>query len=134
VPVRVRGERATGLVSTSFAVAVVVGLVALCANVAIGLWVRSTVDAVTEDAAARVAMAPVGGDLAAVAERSESEARALLGAEGDRVGLDWERLGPDRVVLRVRHPGVSLAPRMLGDRLAVGRVDRTIVIRREGVR
>lgn len=129
-----RSERGTGLISTAFSVAIVVGLVGLCANVAIGLWVRSTVDAVTEDAAGRVAAAPPDRGLRTAAATAEAEARAVLGSEGDRVEMDWVELGPERVVLHVTHPGVSLAPRMLDRRLAVGRIDRTIVVRREGPR
>jgi hypothetical protein len=115
-------------------VAIVVGLIGLCANVAIGLWVRSSVEAVGEDAAVRVAAAPAGQDLGAVADRTTADARRLLGAEGARVHLDWVELGPDRVVLHLTHPGTSVAPRMVADRLTVGRLDRTFVVRREGPR
>lgn len=126
-----RSERGAGLLSTVVGVGVVMGLVAVAANVAIGLWARTTVDAVTEDAARRVARAPHDADLAAVAAHAGEDARRLLGRHGQRIRLDWLELGPDRVQLRVRSPGAPVLPGLSGSAIVVGEVDRVVSVRRE---
>jgi hypothetical protein len=126
-----RSERGAGLLSTVVGVGVVMGLVAVAANVAIGLWARTTVDAVTEDAARRVARAPHDADLAAVAAHAGEDARRLLGRHGQRIRLDWLELGPDRVQLRVRSPGAPVLPGVSGSAIVVGEVDRVVSVRRE---
>ena len=124
-------ERGSGLLGAVFGVAIVVALVGLAANVAVGLWTRSTVDAVADDAARRVASTPAGADVHARATDAVAAARRLLGPYGSRVGLTFESLGPRSVVLRVRAPGVSLLPRMIRGGPVVGAVDRRVVVRRE---
>lgn len=126
-----RSERGAGLLSTAVGVGVVLGLVAVAANVAIGLWARTTVEAVTEDAARRVARAPHDADLAAVAADAARDARRLLGRHGRRIHLEWIELGADRVQLRVRSPGAPLLPRVAGSAIAVGELDRVVSVRRE---
>jgi hypothetical protein len=111
---------------------IVMALVGLAANVALGLWTRSTVDAVAYDAARRVASTPAGDDPSVRAREATAEARRLLGPYGREVDLDFETLGPPSVVLHVRAPGVALLPRMLHDGPVVGGIDRRIAVRREG--
>lgn len=107
----------------------VAGLVGFAANVAIGLWTRSTVEAVAHDVATRVASTPLE-HRAEAADAAVESARRLLGAHGRRVELGVESVDPE-VVLRVRSPGVSLLPRMIGPRVAVGAVDQRLVVHGE---
>lgn len=125
-------ERGSGLLSAVLGVGIVMVLVGLAVNVSLGLWIRSTVDSVAYDAARDVATAPAGLDGSVVRRAAIDRARAALGPYGDRARLDFE--GPvddDRVVLRVRAPGVSLLPRILGGGPIVGAIDRRIVITAE---
>jgi hypothetical protein len=126
-----RGERGSGLLSTTLGVAVLIALLGLSANVALGLWTRTTVESVAEDAARRVAQAPQGTDLAVAASAAAADARRLLGRYGRQVRLDWIELGPGSVRLRVRAPGATLLPRMVGRTPVVGALDRVVVVRRE---
>ena len=129
-------ERGTGLLGTTIGLATVIAMLGFAANVAIGLWTRSTVDSVAYDAARSVATAPsaVTSD-AASQGRVEADAidaaKDQLGDLGDRVELGFES-GVDVVVLHVRAPGTALLPRMIGGGPVVGAIDRRIVIRREG--
>ncbi len=124
------GQQGAGLLGTLFGVAAVIVMVGVAANVALGLWARSTIDAAAYDAARRVASTPAGADAADRARRAASDTRARLGATGRSVELTFETLGPPDVVLRVRAPGVSLLPRIVSAPV-VGSLDRRIVIRRE---
>lgn len=122
-------ERGSGLLSAVLGVGVVMALVGLASNVALGLWTRSTVDSIAYDAARAVATAPAGVDPVQARQRAIERARELLGPHGRRVDLRFEPdPAADVVVLRVRTPGVSLLPRMLGSGPVVGGLDRRIVL------
>ncbi|MFN7149806.1 MAG: hypothetical protein ACK4V6_10030 [Microthrixaceae bacterium] len=122
-------ERASGLLSTVIGVAVVLGMLGLAVNVTLGLWLRSTVDAVAYDAARRVATTPSGVDRHDAATVAVADARRVLGAHGGRVELQFESLDP--VQLHVRSPGVGLLPALVDGGPTVGSIDRRIVIRTE---
>lgn len=122
-------ERASGLLSTVLGVAVVLGVLGLAVNVTLGLWLRSTVDAVAYDAARRVATTPSGVDRHDAAAVALADARRLLGAHADRVELQFESLDP--VQLHVRSPGVELLPAMVDGGPTVGTIDRRIVMQAE---
>lgn len=125
-------ERGSGLLSAVIGVAAVLALLGLCVNVALGLWTRSTIDAVAHDAAREVAAAPRGADLSSRASVASLRAREVLGPIADEVQLDFEQLGEDgSITLRVRAPGVALLPRMVSSGPVVGALDRRIVLRRE---
>lgn len=126
-----RSEHGSGLLSTVFGVAAVAAAIGLAANICVGLWERSTVDAVAYDAARDIATAPANSNRAAVAARIVDDARASLGDHGDRVRLDIESLDEDRVVLRLRSRGVALLPAMIDGGPVVGAVDRSISVRVE---
>lgn len=133
---RRRTEHGSGLLSTTIGVGVMIAMLGFAANVTLGLWTRTTVDAVAYDAARRVATAPatVEGDPAAQLAAEQlaiDHARATLGPFGEQVDLEFEPSGPDQVVLHVRAPGVGLLPRLLGGGAIVGEIDRRIVVRRE---
>lgn len=124
-----REERASGLLSTVLGVAVVLGMLGLAVNVTLGLWVRSTVDAVAYDAARRVATTPAGLDRHDAAESAIAEARRVLGAHAQHVELHFESLDP--VQLHVRSPGVDLLPAMVDGGPTVGTLDRRIIMQAE---
>jgi len=132
-PARPRPERGAGLISTVFGVAFLMAMLGVTINVALGLWERSTVDAVAYDAAMRAATAPAGADRAAVRAEAITRARELLGRHSGDVQLDFvdDPAAPDDVVLRVQSPGVSLLPRFLASGPIVAGLDRRIVVRRE---
>jgi hypothetical protein len=132
MPVARQPERGSGLLSSAFGVAIVMCCVGVAANVALGLWTRTTVDAVAYDAARDVATAPEGDDLQARAARAVETARRLLGPHGAHTELTFESLGPRTVVLHVRSPGVALLPRLVRGGPTVGTLDRRIALAREG--
>ncbi len=128
-----RAERASGLLSAVIGLGVVVGLVGLLANVALGLWTRATIDAVAYDAAREVATSPTHLPRDQVERRALTRARSLLGPAGEDVAFRFEELHDDSTVtLHVRAPGVELLPRLIGSGPTVGALDRRIVMTREG--
>ncbi|RTL08447.1 MAG: hypothetical protein EKK62_07600 [Acidimicrobiia bacterium] len=102
----------------------------LATNVCVGLWTRSTVEAVAQDAARDLAATPEGGLDRARVDEVLDRARSRLGSAGARTDLRLEGLDGS-VRLRVRHPGVSLVPRMLSGHGAFGSIDEVIVVGRE---
>jgi hypothetical protein len=125
-----RDERGTGLLGTVLGVAIVAGLLGFAANLTLGLWTRSTVDAVAYDAARDLATAPRATDPDTAARTAITRARSMLGPYGDRVDFDVT-INDEAVALRVRAPGVGLLPAMVDTGPMVGALDRTIVVRRE---
>ncbi len=105
--------------------------IAFAANVCLGLWTRSTVEAVAQDAARDLAATPGGTIDAARVHDVLNRARTRLGATGARTGLEVESTS-DELTLHVRHPGVSLLPRLIRHGTAIGSLDERIVVRREG--
>lgn len=116
-----------------FGVAVVAATIGLSANVALGLWVRSTVDSVAYDAATWVASADTATTSPRALERTAIDnARELLGEYGHQVSLAFIDDGdPMTISLHVRAPGVSMLPRMFGGGPVVGSIDRIITVGRE---
>lgn len=102
----------------------------LAVNVSLGLWFRSTIDAVAYDAARAVASEPDVRNRRLAATEALRTADDLLGERSDRVRLDVESFEPT-VRLRVRAEGVDLLPAMIGGGPTVGAIDRTIVVRAE---
>lgn len=136
---RFRCERGSGLLSSALGVAIVAALVGLVANVALGLWIRTTVDAVAYDTARRVATSDPAADsdasVALIEREAIAEARQLLGPYGNRVSMEFiPTVDPSVVALRVRAPGVTVLPRMFARSPTVGGMDRTILVHREGSR
>jgi len=102
----------------------------------LNLWVTSTVESVSTDAATRVALSGAGADrLDAVQARAIADARSDLGGYGSEVQLDFEPDPTGRsVILHVRAPAIRLVPRLLGSDLGMGGIDRRIVVAREMAR
>ncbi len=123
-------ERGSGLLSTLFGVAVVLVAVGSTCNVCIGLWTRSTVEAVAQDAARDLAASQTEGIGPERVRQVLSRARERLGPTGKRTSMSVESTSPS-VVLRVTHPGTSLIPRVLAGSASVGAIDERIVVRRE---
>lgn len=126
-----RSERGSGLLSTVIGVACVAGVLGLSVNVALGLWTRSTVDAVAYDAARDLATTPAGVERSSVAPTVIRRSLDALGPYGSRVHMDLEPGDASTVVLRVQAPGVSLLPAFVEGGPTVGDVDRRIVVRVE---
>ncbi|MGB6056923.1 MAG: hypothetical protein WBF71_01565 [Microthrixaceae bacterium] len=129
-----RCERGSGLLGSAIGVAVVIGLLGFAVNVTLGLWARSTVDAVAYDAARRLATTDITSHAGASATEAAviADARAMLGDYGSTVEMEFLQQGdPELVVLRLRAPGVSLLPRLIGGGPVVGAIEREIVVRRE---
>jgi len=128
-----RAESGSGLLSAAIGIGVIIGLIGLLANVALGLWTRSTIDAIAYDAAREVATSSSLVTREEAAERAIARARSLLGPVGDDVALRFDDLGADSsVTLHVRAPGVALLPRLIDGGPTVGAIDRRIIITREG--
>lgn len=132
-------ERGSGLLSAAIGIAVVLGALGLTVNVALGLWTRSTVDAIAYDAARSVATHPAAADpaiappdLLTAESAAIAHARTAIGPFGDRVSFSFEHPDADVVVLHVEAPGVSLLPRFVDGGPVVGAIDRRVVLRREG--
>ena len=120
------------MVSTSFGVGVLLLLVTFAAHVLLNLWLTSAVDAVANDLATDLATSgATDAQLPAVASTAIMRARAALGAYGDDVDLDLVERTPDRIVVHVHAPGMSLLPTPLGDLIGMGDLDRRIAVRRE---
>lgn len=126
-----RQERASGLLSSVFGVACVAVLLGIAVNVCIGLWMRSTVDAMAYDAARDVATTPPGPDRAREAVTALRRATDQLGSYGQDVSMDFESMDGDVVVLHVRAPGLALLPSMIEGGPTVGSLDRRVVVRSE---
>lgn len=130
-----RQERGNGLLSSAIGLAIVVALIGFAVNVTLGLWTRTTVDSVAYDAARRVATADASdpADAAAIEVAAIADARRLLGDYGSKVQMEFVHGGdPDKVVLHIRAPGVSLLPKLIRGGPIVAEIDRQLVIRREG--
>lgn len=126
-----RSDRGSGLLSAALGLGVVVGMIGLAVNVALGLWTSATVDSVAYDAAREVATRPPAVPARAAEQQATSRARSTLGPIGRDVRLEFLPTESEWVHLRVRAPGVALLPAFLRAGPTVGAVDRTIVLTRE---
>lgn len=126
-------ERASGLLPTVFGLAILLIMVGLSVNVALGLWSRSTTESIAYEAARRVATAPPGADSSVVRADALDRACAKLGTRCPTVELHFlADAGDPMVGLRVVAPGVALLPRFIaGGGPVVAGVDRTIRMNRE---
>lgn len=125
-----RGERGSSLLGTVFGVTMLLSLTAFAADVGIGLWARSAVDAAASDAAREIASLPSGEAGTARTLAAVERARATLGPFGDRVDMTV-RSSEAAVAVHVRAPSLGLLPRVAGGGSVVGGVDRVLVVRRE---
>ena len=125
-----RSERGSSLLGTALGVAMLLALVAFAADVGIGLWARTAVDAAAADAARELAALPAGevgpGRAAAAVDR----AVATLGPFGARVRMSVGA-SDQSVAVHVRAPSLNLLPRVVGGGSVVRALDRTVVVRRE---
>ncbi|MFZ4519058.1 MAG: hypothetical protein ACOYOP_11755 [Microthrixaceae bacterium] len=113
------------------AVGAVCALLGLAADVAVGLWTRSSVDAAAEDATRRIARAPLDASLPAAADAEFDRARRVLGPVGRSVDLVLEEVGPHRVVVGLRWTGRRLLPALVPGSPTVAGLERRIAVRRE---
>lgn len=130
------GERGSGLLPTVFGLAIVLAMLGMACNVALGLWSRTATESIAYEAARWVATADPDADHIAVRDQAVERACAQLGKDCQGVRLEFEPLDPadPMVHLHVKAPGVRLLPRFLASGgPIVGELDRTIRIRREGL-
>lgn len=129
-------ERGTGLLPTAFGLAVLLAMLGLVSNVALGLWSRTTTESIAYEAARSVATAEPGADREAVREQALERACDQLGGNCSDVRMSFgpEVEGQPMVALHVEAPGVGLLPRLIADGgPVVGGLNRTIRIRQEGM-
>jgi Flp pilus assembly protein TadG len=127
---RGRQERGSSLLGTAFGVAVLLSLTGFAADVGLGLWARSVVDAAASDAAREIAALPPGSDGPDRAAAAVERARSTLGPFGARVRMQVGT-SDQAVTVRVVAPPLGLLPRVAGGGSVVGGLDRTVVVRRE---
>lgn len=125
-----RDERGSSLLGTVFGVTMLLSLTAFAADVGIGLWARSAVDAAASDVARELAALPSGEASTARTLAAVERARATLGPFGERVAMTVNR-SEVAVAVHVRAPSLGLLPRVAGGGSVVGGVDRVLVVRRE---
>jgi hypothetical protein len=130
---RHRCDHGSGLLSTSFGIAVLLALLALCAHVLLNLWVMGVVEDVAVEAAHRVATSGASDeDLPAVQAAEVERARRLLGRWTDAVRFEFEADPTGRTTrLRVHSEQVRLLPALGSTEPLGGGLDRTVVRRRE---
>lgn len=124
------------MLPTVFGLAMLLGLLGVCANVALGLWSRSTTESIAYEAAWMVATAPTDADPHQVRAAARDRACEMLGSRCGVVTLSFDDPGDTAnagvVEVRVVAPGVRLLPRMVAAAgPIVAPLDRTIRIRRE---
>lgn len=126
---RQRLERGSGLLSTTFSLMLFLVLVGFALNLVVGLWIRSSVDAVAHDTAVMVASQrpSLHAEQAAILH-----ARTMLGSYAENVHFAFEHdADSPHVILHVQTPGYGVMPRMIGEHSLVPGLDRRIVIHRE---
>lgn len=132
-PALPRGDRATGVLSTTFGIGVFLALLGFSAHILLNLFVISTVDDVAQSAATEVAVSGAGPETIAMVEaRALSNARAQLGAWASKVTLRFEHDPSGRtVILHVTSAQLRLLPRFAEVDPGPASLDRRIVVRRE---
>ncbi|MGQ0744764.1 MAG: hypothetical protein ACT4OS_10610 [Acidimicrobiales bacterium] len=106
-----RGQAGAGAISTALGTVVLVAFLGLATQTMLGLYARSVVGAVVDDAARRVAR--VGPDPVSRAQAvadAETAARSALGEAGHESSFAWSLEHPDVVTVETLTPG----PRVLG--------------------
>lgn len=132
-PERPRGDRATGVLSTTFGIGVFLALLGFSAHLLLNLFVISTVDDVAQSAATEVAVSGAGPETIAMVEaRALSNARVQLGAWAAKVDLTFEHDPTEQtVILHVTSAQLRLLPRFAGVDPGPPSLDRRIVVHRE---
>ena len=121
----------SGVLSAMIGLTVMLVLVAVATQVALGLLARTTAEAVAYDAARRVATAPSDMSRSQAEEMARQHAREVLGERAEEVELHFLPAQPDRVVLHVRAEGRPLISTELAGAVRFGELDRRIVLVRE---
>jgi len=130
--VRWRQQDGSGALSTILGAGVFLLLMLFAAQVLVGLYASSVINAATYDAAKAVAGSD-GGDGARAG--AVANAQAQLGAYGTKVAFTWDPDGrnPDVVKLQARAPRPSFLPTALTGPV-LGDIVRTVTVRVEKVR
>lgn len=137
---RTSSDDGAGLLSTSVGVLVFLALLLLAVQVVFALYATSTLTAAAWDAA-RIASgsdaAPSGDESGGTGPQprvaAERHLRSVLGDYSERVEVTWVD-DPDDVVLHVRARHPSFLPSPLRRAMGLDAVERTVRVRREGLR
>jgi len=128
---RARGDRAAGVLSTSFGILFFLGFLFFAVQLLFNLYATSVVTSATYDAARRVATSPAQPPDQSTLDAAVDHARALLGGYASRVAFTWDLSDPDVVRLHVH----AVNPRFLGGPLdhlvGLDTIDRTVDVRVE---
>jgi len=125
-------ERGSGVVGTTFGVAVFLVLLVSAAHLLVGLWQTTAVTSVARDAANEVATAPTAASPSEVEDRALRRARDALGPLASGVELRFEHaIGAPEVILHVRAPELHLVPAGAAGVVGDDGLDRRVVVRRE---
>jgi Flp pilus assembly protein TadG len=127
---RLDTERGSSLLGTALGVAILLSLTAFAADVGVGLWARSAVDAAASDAARELAALSPDEVGSARTAAAVARARSTLGPFGSRISMTV-RSSAQAVAIHVTAPALGLLPRVAGGGSVVGGLDRTVVVRRE---
>lgn len=129
---RLSTTRGSGTFGAAFGLLVVLLLLLFATQLAYDLYATSAATGAAADAARTVAGHDAAADRAGAAAREGAALRQRLGGGGEReVHIEWQLGDPGFVGLRIvlEHP--SLLPARWSARTPLGRLDRTIVVRRE---
>ena len=127
-------NRGASLVTLSGSMIVFLLLLFFAVQLSINLYARSQVTAAGYDAARHVAGYDNDGRRDAATDHAEARLRSMLGAMGDDIHVEWDLSDPDAVRLRLVLDPPSVAPAFIRDAVGLDHVDRTIVVRTEGIR
>lgn len=108
-------------------------LLLFAVQVVFALYATSTLTAAAWDAARIASGSDRAADPEAARVAAEEHLRSVLGDYGDRVQVRWLDDGDD-VVLQVRADHPTFLPAPLRRPLRLDHVERTVRVRREGVR
>lgn len=126
-----RDESGTGVISTTLGAGVFLLLMLFAAQVLVGLYASSVVNAAAYDAAKSVAGSDGGEAARADAERN---AQSQLGTYGTRVTFDWSASTDDTVRLIIHSPRPTFLPAALTGPVGLGDIVREVTVRREKIR
>ena len=129
-------QEGTGLVASAAGTTVFLIFLLFAVQLLVNLYAASTTTAAGLDAARTVASRDVDhgspSEIAAAQARAEARFRQVLGRAANKARLSWD-VDATTVRLHVIVPTPTILPRAWGPTTAFGVVDRTFVVRAEGL-
>lgn len=127
---RTGDDRGSGVLSTTFGIAVFLGFLLFSVQLLLNLYATSTVTAITYDAAraaARHGRPPTASEVAT----AEANARAQLGPAASSARFEWDLSDPEHLALRVTLATPRLLPLGLDRAVGLDVVERSVEVRIE---